>query len=68
MNSAIYKPLEFETMVIGGQHIQVSVKTADKIRIRRKFLAQKDARISKELREARLLPNINGTDNKHKNR
>jgi len=52
-------------MEIGGQTIQVSIKTASKIRARRITLARKNARISKELREARLLPNIHGTGNKH---
>lgn len=66
MNSILkYEPIEFETMEIGGQYIQISAKTADKIRVRRKALALKSARISRELREARLLPNINGTGNKH---
>jgi hypothetical protein len=65
MNTIKHEPIEFETMEIGGQHIQVSVKTADKIRARRRKLAQKNARISKELREARLLPNHHGTGNKH---
>ena len=60
-----HEPIQFETMVIGGQTIQVSVKTAEKIRLRRITLARKDARISRELREARLLPNPNGKGNKH---
>ncbi len=57
--------MEFEAIEIGGRIIQLSVKTAEKVRVRRKFLARKNARITKELIKTNLLPNKNGTGNKH---
>lgn len=65
MNSKIYKPLEFETMEIGGQIHRVSVKTADRVRRRREVLAKKDRRVSRELKESGLLPNSIGSNGKH---
>ena len=65
MNTIKHKPLEFETMEIGGQIVQLSVKTADRVRRRREVLAKKNRRISRELKEAGLLPNSVGSNGRH---
>lgn len=56
MNSLLHKPLEFETVIIGGRRVTVSVQTAQKIRKRRIELIERDKRITRELKSARLLP------------
>ena len=66
MNSLlVHKPIEFEAIIIGGRRVTVSVKTANKIRARRKQLAERDKRIAQEMRAAHLLPTETVTNGRH---
>jgi hypothetical protein len=60
-----HKPIDFEAVTIGGQRITVSAKTASLINYRRKKLKRRDERISREMREARLLPSETVTNGRH---
>lgn len=66
MNSLlVHEPIEFETVIIGGRRVTVSVQTANKIKERRIRLIERDKRISRELKSARLLPTETVTNSRH---
>lgn len=65
MTILTHEKIQYTPIVIGGRKIMVSVKTADRIKDRRRVLREKDNRVAQELREAMMLPKNHGSNSRH---